>query len=51
MANAAVPLILRLISLCVPVADQAGRIIRDVMKAGELNIIDKVTLLITQNVL
>lgn len=35
-------LILRLISSCIPIANQAGKIIRDVMKKGELNIVHKV---------
>lgn len=34
-------LILRLISSCIPIANQAGKIIRDVMKKGELNIVHK----------
>ena len=38
-----IPLILRLVSSCVPIANQAGKIIRDVMKKGELNIVDKVS--------
>lgn len=36
------PLILRLIASSIPVANQAGKIIRDIMKKGELNIVDKV---------
>lgn len=40
--NESVPVILRLIAASIPVANQAGKIIRDVMKAGELNIVDKV---------
>ncbi|XP_065221887.1 3'(2'),5'-bisphosphate nucleotidase 1 isoform X2 [Planococcus citri] len=39
--NESVPLILRLIAASLPVADHAGKIIRDVMKTGELNIVDK----------
>lgn len=41
MANTA-PLILRLVSSCIPTANHAGKIIRDVLKKGELNIVDKV---------
>lgn len=36
------PLILRLISSCIPIANHAGKIIRDVMKKGELSVIHKV---------
>lgn len=40
------PLILRLIASSIPVANHAGKIIRDIMKKGELNIVDKVILII-----
>lgn len=37
-----VPLILKLISSCIPIANRAGKIIQDVMKKGELHIVEKV---------
>ncbi len=36
------PLIMRILSASIPVANHAGKIIRDVLKKGELNIVDKV---------
>lgn len=42
MASSSGPVVLRLISASVSVANQAGKIIRDVMKRGDLGIVDKV---------
>lgn len=36
-------LILRLLSASVVAANRAGRVIRDVMKSGELSVVDKVS--------
>ena len=43
MANST-PVLLRLVSSSVSIAQRAGRIIRDIMSKGELGIVEKVSL-------
>ena len=40
------PLMLRLLSACVTAAERAGCIIREVTRAGQLGVIDKVSVLL-----
>jgi len=37
------PLVLRIVSLSVSIADKTGEIIRNILKAGDLGIVDKAT--------
>lgn len=42
MASSTTPLILRIVSASVAIANRAGNIIREIMKKGELGIVEKV---------
>ena len=37
------PLVLRIVALSVSIADKTGEIIRNILKAGDLGIVDKAT--------
>ena len=44
-AAGSVPVVLRVVSASVSIAHRAGQIIRDIMKKGELGIVEKVRLM------